>query len=116
MRLWSLLLGDLKNLPGHGPCQAAQGVLTQARVRSSAPRDSFQPQPFLWSYEIGLEIRSTKNYIPVKSKDGVKIMVLEQVAQRSCGGVQSQVGWGPGQPDLMGENSVHGRELKLDDL
>ena len=33
--------------------------------------------------------------------------VLERVAQRGCGcltpaGVQGQVGWGPGQPDLVG--------------
>lgn len=36
----------------------------------------------------------------------------EQVAQRSCGcpipGVQGQVGWGPGQPDLVGGIPSHG--------
>ena len=34
--------------------------------------------------------------------------VLEQAAQRGCGcpvpgGVQDQVGWGPGQPDLVSD-------------
>ena len=39
---------------------------------------------------------------------------LAQVAQRSCGCpipgmVQGQVGWGPGQPDLVGGVPAHGR-------
>ena len=32
------------------------------------------------------------------------------------GGIQGQVGWGPGQPELVGGSSAHGRELELDDL
>jgi len=51
--------------------------------------------------------------------------VLEQVAQRGCGcpnpgGVQGQVGLGPGQPGLVLEIEVGGptcsRGLELDDL
>jgi len=39
--------------------------------------------------------------------------VLEQAAQRGCGysvpgGVQGQVGWGPGQPDLVPDLEVGG--------
>jgi len=39
--------------------------------------------------------------------------VLEQAAQRGCGhptsgGVQDQVGWGPGQPDLVPDMEVGG--------
>jgi len=30
------------------------------------------------------------------------------------GGIQGQVGWGPGQPDLVCGNPAHGRGLKLD--
>ena len=43
---------------------------------------------------------------------------LVQAAHRSCGcpGVQSQVGWGPEQPDLVGGNPAHGRRLEVDDL
>jgi len=42
--------------------------------------------------------------------------VLEQTVQRGCGcpipeDVQGQVGWGLGQPDLMGGNPAHGREV-----
>ena len=45
--------------------------------------------------------------------------------QRSCfqncvypipGGFQGQVGWGPGQPDLVGGSPAHGRGLELDGL
>jgi len=41
---------------------------------------------------------------------------LEQVAQRSWGcpipgGIQGQVRWGPGQPDLVGGNPVYNRGL-----
>lgn len=44
--------------------------------------------------------------------------MLELVARRSCvcpmcGGVQSQVGWGPGQPDLVGGSPAYGRGLEL---
>ena len=28
---------------------------------------------------------------------------------RGCGGVQGQVGWGLGEPDLVGSSSAHGR-------
>jgi len=43
-----------------------------------------------------------------------------QVVQRSCGcpilgGFQGQAGWGPGQPDVGGNQLMSG-ELKLDDL
>jgi len=46
---------------------------------------------------------------------------LAQAAQRSCEcpiseGVQSHVGWGIGQSDLVGSNPSHGRGLELDDL
>lgn len=39
--------------------------------------------------------------------------MLEQVAQRGCGclvpgGVQDQVGWGPGQPDLVAGMEISG--------
>jgi len=42
---------------------------------------------------------------------------LAQVAQRSCGcpitgGTQGQVGWGPGQPELLGGSSPRGREIE----
>ena len=46
--------------------------------------------------------------------------MLEQAAQRGCGwpvpgSVQGQVGWGPGQPDLVTDlvvgNPVQGREF-----
>jgi len=42
-------------------------------------------------------------------------------AQRSCGcptsgGIRGQVGWGPGQPGLVGGSAVHSRELELDGL
>ena len=41
---------------------------------------------------------------------------LEWAAQRSCGfpipgGVQGQLGWGPGQPDLVAGNPAHGRGI-----
>jgi len=47
--------------------------------------------------------------------------VLEQVAQRRCGcpisgGIQGQVGWDPGQPDLVAGNPDHGRGMELHDL
>ena len=45
---------------------------------------------------------------------------LEQTAWRyGCpisGAVQGQVGWGPGQPDLMGDSPAYGRGLELDNL
>jgi len=46
---------------------------------------------------------------------------LAQVAQRSCGcpipgGVQCQVGWDFGQPDLMGDVPANGKGLELDGL
>jgi len=31
-------------------------------------------------------------------------------------GVESQVGWGPGQPDLVGGSPAHGRGLRLGEL
>ena len=39
--------------------------------------------------------------------------VLAQAAQRGCGcpilgGIQDQVGWGPGQPGLVLDTEVHG--------
>ena len=47
--------------------------------------------------------------------------MLEQVAQQGygcpiSGGIQGQVGWVPGQPDLVGGSLVHGRGLELGDL
>ena len=47
--------------------------------------------------------------------------MLEQVSQESCGclvpgGVQGQVGWNPGQPDLVGGNPAHCMGLELDNL
>lgn len=47
--------------------------------------------------------------------------VPEQVARRGCGspisgGIQGQVRWDPGQHDLVGGNSTHGRGVKLDEL
>ena len=50
--------------------------------------------------------------------------MLEQAAQRGCGcpipgGVQGQIGWGPGQPGLVLDMEVSGltcgRGLELDD-
>ena len=40
--------------------------------------------------------------------------VVQPTAQGSCvcpipGGAQGQVGWGPGQPDLVGGSPAHGR-------
>jgi len=42
---------------------------------------------------------------------------LKQVAQRACGcpisgSVQCQVGWDPGQPDLVGGSPAYGRGLE----
>jgi len=42
---------------------------------------------------------------------------MKQVAQRSCGcpisgDIQGQVGWNPGQPDLVAGNTAHGREVE----
>ena len=42
--------------------------------------------------------------------------MLEHVAQRGCGcliseGIQGQVGWGPGQPDLVAGNPAYGRAV-----
>ena len=42
-------------------------------------------------------------------------------AQRCCGcripgGAQGQVGWGLGQPELVGGSPDHGRQLELNDL
>jgi len=46
--------------------------------------------------------------------------MLKQTAQRSCGctlgGVQGQLGWGSGQPDVVGGNPTHGSRLELDGL
>ena len=47
--------------------------------------------------------------------------MLAQAAQRDCGcpipgGAQGQVGWGSGQPDLVGVSPACGRGLELDDL
>ena len=55
----------------------------------------------------------------VKLKEGVE--ALAQAAQRSCGcpipgGVQGQVGWGCGQPDLVSGSPAHGWELELGGL
>jgi len=46
-------------------------------------------------------------------------VALEPIAKRSqgCpipGGVQAQIGWGPGQPNLLGGSPVHSRELELE--
>mgnify|MGYP001864531359 CR=1 FL=1 len=46
---------------------------------------------------------------------------LEHVDQRGCGcpilgGIQGQVGWGPGQPELLGGSTANGRGLDLGDL
>jgi len=47
---------------------------------------------------------------------------LKQTAQRSCeypipGGVQGQVGWGPGEPELVDGSPAHGcHPMKLGDL
>ena len=46
---------------------------------------------------------------------------LEHVVQRGCRcptseEVQGQVGWDPGQPDLLIGNIAHVRGLELDDL
>ena len=47
--------------------------------------------------------------------------MLEQTARRGCGcpipgGTQGQVGWGPGQPELVGCSPDHSRGLELDDI
>ena len=47
--------------------------------------------------------------------------VLKQATQRSCGcpipgGIQGQVGWGPGQHHLVGGNPAHSRGLEQVDL
>ena len=41
---------------------------------------------------------------------------LAQAAQRSCecpipGGIQGQVGWGPGQPELVGGSPARGKRV-----
>ena len=46
---------------------------------------------------------------------------LEEVAQRSCGcpiigSVQSQVGWGFKQTDVVKDVPAHGRAVELDDV
>ena len=44
---------------------------------------------------------------------------LAQIAQRGPpipGGIQGQPGCDPGQPDIVGGNPVHDRELEVDDL
>ena len=43
--------------------------------------------------------------------------MLQQVAWRGCGhpisgGIQGQVGWDPGQSDLVSENLAHGRDVR----
>ena len=47
--------------------------------------------------------------------------MLEQVIQRSYGcpifgGIEGQVGWDPGQSDLVVVNPPYGRRFKQDDL
>ena len=39
-----------------------------------------------------------------------------KVVETPSGGFQGQVGWGPGQSDLVGGNPVHGGGLELSDL
>jgi len=46
---------------------------------------------------------------------------LAKAAQGGCGcpisgGIQGQVGWDPGQPDLVSGNRAHSRGLELYDL
>ena len=48
-------------------------------------------------------------------------MLLKQIVQRAYGylisrGIQGQVGWVSGQPDLVGGSLVHGRGLELGNL
>ena len=62
-----------------------------------------------------LDVR--KNFF-FSSEDGE---ALAQAVQRNCGcpisrGIQGQVGWHPGQLDLVGGNPVYIRGLGLDDL
>jgi len=54
-------------------------------------------------------------------ESSIEIRLCIAAAQRSCGctitgEVQSQVGWGPGQPDLVGGSPAHSRDLELDNL
>jgi len=45
-----------------------------------------------------------------------QVQSLENCGCPIPGGVQGRVGWGPGQPDLMGSNCAHGSGLEMDDL
>jgi len=47
--------------------------------------------------------------------------LLQRASMGGCvcpipGGAQDQVGWGPGQPELVGGNPAHVMVLELDDL
>ena len=62
--------------------------------------------------------RNLVSYINFHSEGGD---ALEQVAQEGYGcpipgGIQGQVGWGPGQPDLVGGNQPVAGGLELDGL
>jgi len=60
-------------------------------------------------------------YVRIKILYSKSDEALAQAAQRSCGcpiprGAQDQVGWGTGQPAILGGNPVHSRRLEIDDL
>ena len=47
--------------------------------------------------------------------------MLAETAVRGCkcpipDSIQGQIGWDPGQPDLVGSNPTHGGEVELVDL
>ena len=63
--------------------------------------------------KFGLDVRGE---IVIERGGGVLAQLPEKLWCPIPGGTQGQVGWGPGQPELVGGSPAHGRGLELGDL
>jgi len=70
-----------------------------------------------------LQIQLTSLYNETQASQSIcfrkKISQYRKIGSCSCpisAGAQGQVGWGTGQPELVGDSPVHGRGLELGDL
>ena len=96
-----------------------RSYLLQNKVKDLYEHDTVATAQFCaQSFLLG-EILLSKKLIHIYSSCSEALAQVHREA--SCGspisgGGQSQLGWGPGQPELVDVSPTHGRELELDHL